>query len=50
MGSAIDLSDINRYEITEVYADPDALVDIVLVHGLNGHPRKNLDHSSFQEN
>lgn len=38
-GSAIDLSDIKRYEITEVYSDPDAVVDIVLVHGLNGHPR-----------
>jgi len=38
-GSAIDPSDIKRYEVTEVYSDPDAIVDIVFVHGLNGHPR-----------
>lgn len=39
MGTALDPSDIKRYEVTEVYSDPEALVDIVLVHGLNGHPR-----------
>lgn len=39
-GTAIDLSEIKRYEVTEVYSDPDATVDIVLVHGLNGHPHK----------
>ncbi|TVY62779.1 Protein SERAC1, partial [Lachnellula suecica] len=39
-GSAIDLKDIKQYELTEVYAHPDAKVDIVLVHGLNGNPRK----------
>ncbi|KAG9232848.1 hypothetical protein BJ875DRAFT_65725 [Amylocarpus encephaloides] len=38
MGSAIDPTTINRYELTEVYAHPDAKVDIVLVHGLNGDP------------
>lgn len=26
--------------MTEVYTHPDAKVDIVLVHGLNGHPQK----------
>ncbi|UKZ76322.1 hypothetical protein TrVFT333_004024 [Trichoderma virens FT-333] len=31
---------IARYETTAVYTHPDALVDIVLVHGLNGHPGK----------
>ncbi|KAJ5046285.1 uncharacterized protein L3040_003532 [Drepanopeziza brunnea f. sp. 'multigermtubi'] len=39
MGSAINLDDIKRYEVTEVYCHPDAKVDIVLVHGLNGNPR-----------
>lgn len=39
VGTAIDLSEIKRYEVTEVYSDPEAIVDIVLVHGLNGHPR-----------
>ncbi|PVH71185.1 hypothetical protein DL98DRAFT_540272 [Cadophora sp. DSE1049] len=39
MGSAINLDDIKRYEVTEVYSHPDAKVDIVLVHGLNGNPR-----------
>lgn len=38
-GFPIDLDDIKRYEVTEVYSEPDALVDIILVHGLNGHPR-----------
>ncbi|KAF4637819.1 hypothetical protein G7Y89_g285 [Cudoniella acicularis] len=39
MGSAIDTKDIKRFELTEVYSHPDAKVDIVLVHGLNGDPR-----------
>ncbi|TAQ89882.1 hypothetical protein B7494_g1819 [Chlorociboria aeruginascens] len=39
MGSAINLDEIKRFEVTEVYAHPDAKVDIVLVHGLNGDPR-----------
>jgi alpha-beta hydrolase superfamily lysophospholipase len=38
-GSAINPEEIKRYEVTEVYSHPDAKVDIVLVHGLNGHPR-----------
>jgi hypothetical protein len=38
-GNAIDLEEIKRFELTEVYSHPDATVDIVLVHGLNGHPR-----------
>lgn len=38
-GSAIKLDEIRRYEVTEVYSHPDAQVDVVLVHGLNGHPR-----------
>lgn len=38
-GSAIKLDEIKRFEITEVYTHPDAKVDIVFVHGLNGHPR-----------
>ncbi|KAJ3472418.1 hypothetical protein NLG97_g11003 [Lecanicillium saksenae] len=29
---------IARYETTAVYTHPDAEVDIVLVHGLNGSP------------
>lgn len=33
------LDDIKRYEITEVYTHPEAKVDIVFVHGMNGHPR-----------
>lgn len=32
----IDPKDINRFELTMVYAHPDAKVDIVFVHGLNG--------------
>lgn len=32
--------DILRYEITAVYSHPEAKTDIVLVHGLNGHPHK----------
>lgn len=39
-GSAINLDEIKRFEVTEVYTHPDAKVDIVLVHGLNGDPRK----------
>ncbi|KAI1489221.1 hypothetical protein F5X96DRAFT_679902 [Biscogniauxia mediterranea] len=31
---------ISRYEATAVYTHPDAKVDIVLVHGLNGDPQK----------
>ncbi|KAK1658850.1 hypothetical protein BDP55DRAFT_637504 [Colletotrichum godetiae] len=30
---------VARYEITAVFTHPDASVDIVLVHGLNGHPK-----------
>lgn len=32
--------DIARYETTAVYTHPDAKVDIVLIHGLNGGPEK----------
>lgn len=39
-GSAINLEDIQRFEITEVYSHHNAQVDIVLVHGLNGDPRE----------
>jgi hypothetical protein len=39
-GTAIDPNTIERIELTEVYNHPDAKVDIVLVHGLNGHPQK----------
>lgn len=38
-GSAINLNEIKRFEITEVYAPTEAKVDIVFVHGLNGDPR-----------
>jgi hypothetical protein len=38
-GTAIHLDDIKRFEVTEVYSHPDAKVDIVFVHGLNGDPR-----------
>jgi hypothetical protein len=38
-GSAINLDEIKRFEITEIYAHPDAKVDIVFVHGLNGDSR-----------
>ncbi|KAK7745916.1 hypothetical protein SLS53_002635 [Cytospora paraplurivora] len=31
---------ISRFDITAVYTHPDAKVDIVLVHGLNGEPQK----------
>ncbi|KAI0538574.1 hypothetical protein GGR58DRAFT_467758 [Xylaria digitata] len=31
---------ISRYETTAVYTHPDAKVDIILVHGLNGEPQK----------
>ncbi|EFY99702.1 hypothetical protein X797_001103 [Metarhizium robertsii] len=31
---------ISRYETSAVYSHPDAKVDIVLVHGLNGNPEK----------
>lgn len=39
-GSAINLDEIKRFEVTEVYSHPDAKVDIVFVHGLNGDPRQ----------
>jgi alpha-beta hydrolase superfamily lysophospholipase len=32
--------DIARFEVTGVYSHPDAKVDIVLVHGLNGDPKR----------
>ncbi|PQE24937.1 and NB-ARC domain-containing protein [Rutstroemia sp. NJR-2017a WRK4] len=38
-GAAINPNEINRFEVTEVYAHPEAQADIVLVHGLNGHPQ-----------
>ncbi|GJC77738.1 protein SERAC1 [Colletotrichum liriopes] len=31
---------ISRYETTAVFTHPDAIVDVVLVHGLNGDPEK----------
>lgn len=31
---------INRYEITPVYTHPDAQIDIILLHGLNGDPAR----------
>ena len=31
---------IQRYEFTAVYTHPDAKVDIILVHGLNGDPQR----------
>ncbi|ELQ43822.1 hypothetical protein OOU_Y34scaffold00126g25 [Pyricularia oryzae Y34] len=31
---------VSRYEVSAVYTHPDAKVDIVLVHGLNGDPQK----------
>ncbi|KAI1855087.1 hypothetical protein JX265_012275 [Neoarthrinium moseri] len=31
---------ISRFETTAVYTHPDAKVDVVLVHGLNGEPQK----------
>ncbi|KAJ2985968.1 hypothetical protein NUW58_g1594 [Xylaria curta] len=30
---------ILRFEITAVYKHPEAIVDVVLIHGLNGHPK-----------
>ncbi|OBT62385.1 hypothetical protein VE03_08516 [Pseudogymnoascus sp. 23342-1-I1] len=38
-GTITPLDQIKRFEVTEVYAHPEATVDIVLVHGLNGHPQ-----------
>jgi hypothetical protein len=38
-GTITPLDQIKRFEVTEVYAHPEATVDIVLVHGLNGDPR-----------
>lgn len=42
MGSItpLPLEQIKRFEVTCVYDNPEATVDIVLVHGLNGHPQK----------
>ncbi|KAK2034338.1 lipa and NB-ARC domain-containing protein [Colletotrichum zoysiae] len=37
---------ISRYEITAVFSHPDAIVDVVLVHGLNGDPEKTWASSS----
>lgn len=31
-------SKINQIGLTQIYASPDPKVDIVFVHGLNGHP------------
>ncbi|KAI9796800.1 MAG: hypothetical protein M1825_006502 [Sarcosagium campestre] len=40
MGSnAIVKLDVKRTEVTEVYCPENPLVDIVFVHGLNGHPK-----------
>ena len=36
-GVRTPLTSIKRFEITCINVDPDATVDIVLVHGLNGH-------------
>jgi hypothetical protein len=33
------MADINQYGISEVYPGHDPSVDLVLIHGLNGHPR-----------
>ena len=36
--SAVPLADrINQFGLSEVYTSPEPLVDIVFVHGLNGH-------------
>ncbi|OAA59840.1 hypothetical protein SPI_06038 [Niveomyces insectorum RCEF 264] len=32
--------DVSRFEVTGVYTHPNARVDIVLVHGLNGEPKR----------
>ncbi|KAL1891171.1 hypothetical protein Sste5346_007804 [Sporothrix stenoceras] len=32
--------DVTRFEVTAVFTHPDAQVDIVLVHGLNGQPKR----------
>ncbi|OHF04402.1 LipA and NB-ARC domain-containing protein [Colletotrichum orchidophilum] len=40
---------IARYEITAVFTHPDATVDIVLVHGLNGHPKSTWTSSPSQD-
>ncbi|CAK7228384.1 hypothetical protein SCUCBS95973_006863 [Sporothrix curviconia] len=31
---------VSRFEITDVYTHPNAKVDIILVHGLNGQPKR----------
>jgi hypothetical protein len=33
------MSEISRFETSKVYSHPDAKVDIILVHGLNGSPQ-----------
>lgn len=46
----VENRDIARYETTAVYTHPDAKVDIVLVHGLNGDPKNtwtNRDNGVF---
>ena len=40
MAQTSENRNISRYETTAVYTHPDAKVDIVLVHGLNGDPHK----------
>ncbi|KIH93448.1 hypothetical protein SPBR_04027 [Sporothrix brasiliensis 5110] len=32
--------DVSRFEVTPVFTHPDAHVDIILVHGLNGQPKR----------
>lgn len=31
---------VNRFDVTAVYTHPDAKVDVILIHGLNGDPQK----------
>jgi hypothetical protein len=38
-GFAINLDEIKRYQLTEVYSHPESKADIVFVHGLKGDPR-----------
>ena len=39
-GTAINPNEISDFDVTEVYSHPEAKVDIVFVHGLNGNARK----------